>query len=123
MNNDWIIWNGGECQVPGKRIVPQFRDQSRIEAEKNEEHEADEFYWGHSGSNGDIIAYRLIPEPLWAERYISSDVSCGYSEYLGGIFLSPERMSNQTHRLRIPIKLVNGKRVIDDSRQPVMEKL
>ena len=118
MNNDWIIWNGGECPVPGKRVQVQFRYQSRIEAERYEGREADLLRWGHAGNGGDIIAYRIIPEPLWAERYISSDVSCGYSEYLGGIFLSPERMSNQTHRLRIPIKLVNGKCEIDDSRQP-----
>lgn len=96
MNNDWIIWNGGECPVPGKRIVPQFRDQNRIEAEKNAEHEADELYWGHNGADaGDITAYRLIPEPLWVDMK-------------GGVYVC----------LRIPMKLIDGKREFDKSRQP-----
>jgi hypothetical protein len=25
MNNDWIIWNGGECPVPGKRDFDKSR--------------------------------------------------------------------------------------------------
>lgn len=33
------------------------------------------------------------------------------------------KTAESTHRLRIPMKLIDGKRVIDDSRQPVMEKL
>ena len=32
MNNDWIIWNGGECPVPPDTIVQaQFRRQPTME--------------------------------------------------------------------------------------------
>lgn len=68
MNNDWIIWNGGACQVSPDTIVqPQFRDQSRHDAEKNREVSARDTFWAHTGSDNDVIAYRVVSEPLWAE--------------------------------------------------------
>ena len=61
-------------------------------------------------------AYRIIPEPLWAKLTVRvSDV--------GWVWADEMDPSGGTHRLRIPMKLIDGKRVIDDSRQPVMEKL
>ena len=117
MNNDWIIWNGGECPVPGKRVQVQFRYQSRIEAERYEGREADLLRWGHAGNGGDIIAYRIIPELLWAE------VRGGFYGFNSRIVMSETHAPDDTICIRIPVKLIDGKRVIDDSRQPVMEKL
>lgn len=120
MNNDWIIWNGGACQVSPDTIVqPQFRDQSRHDAEKNREVSARDTFWAHTGSDNDVIAYRVVSEPLWAEITGYSD-DYGSTRFVG---FTGVRHPNDTHRIRIPMKLIDGKRVIDDSRQPVMEKL
>ena len=117
MNNDWIIWNGGDCPVsPDTKMQPQFRYQSRIYAEENEETRAGSLMWKHIRSDFDIIAYRIIPEPLWAK------LTARVSDF-GGVWAGGMDMIGHTHLLRIPMKLIDGKRVIDDSRQPVMEKL
>ena len=119
MNNDWIIWNGGECPVPGKRVQIQLRCQTRFEAELGlirYTHQR-QWEWAVDGNEDfDIIAYRLIPEPLWAK------LTARVSDF-GGVWAGGMDMIGHTHLLRIPMKLIDGKRVIDDSRQPVMEKL
>ena len=72
--------------------------------------------WSWCGSDFDIIAYRIIPEPLWAKLTARvSDIGREWADEMDP--------SGGTHRLRIPMKLIDGKRVIDDSRQPTMEKL
>jgi len=124
MNNDWIIWNGGDCPVAPDTIVQtQFRSETRYAAEKSFEYRAGIFGWSHSGCDNDIIAYRAVPDPLWTEitGFVDDDGECvfGQMEYL---YDRPKYLED-THRIRIPVKLIDGKRVIDDSRQPVMEKL
>ena len=59
----------------------------------------------------DIIAYRLIHEPLWAEV-------TGYVQWGKYIVLGESGEPQDTHRLRIPMRLVDGKREFDKSRQP-----
>ena len=119
MNSDWIIWNGGECPVPGKRVQIQLRCQTRFEAELGlirYTHQR-QWEWAVDGNEDfDIIAYRLIPEPLWVEV-------TGYVQLGKYIVLGESVDPQDTIRIRIPMKLIDGKRVIDDSRQPVMEKL
>ncbi len=67
MNNDWIIWNGGECPVSPDTIVQaQWADEDRFEAEESEERPANAVRWAWNSKNN-IIAYRIIPGPLWAE--------------------------------------------------------
>ena len=124
MNNDWIIWNGGECPVsPDTKVQPQFRYQSRPYAEENRETPAGYLTWEHTHRHYDIIAYRVVTEPLWTELTgsVDDDGECvfGQMDYL---YDRPKYLED-THRIRIPVKLIDGKRVIDDSRQPVMEKL
>lgn len=123
MNNDWIIWNGGDCPVsPDTIVLVQWADEDRLEAEECEERPANAVRWAWSSRNN-IIAYRVVTEPLWAELTgsVDDDGECvfGQMDYL---YDRPKYLED-THRIRIPVKLIDGKRVIDDSRQPVMEKL
>lgn len=116
MNNDWIIWNGGDCPVSPDTIVQvQFRDWTRDEGENCSTKKADKWSWNWSSDHYDIIAYRVAPEPLWME--VSGFIEGSWFAFATYFH------SDDTHRLRIPVKLIDGKRVIDDSRQPVMEKL
>ena len=116
MNNDWIIWNGGDCPVsPDTKVQVQYRDGTRDEGENCSAKKAGEWDWNW-GSCYDIIAYRVVPEPRLAEltMFVAKD---------GSFIVSEDTYHKDTHRLLIPVKLIDGKRVIDDSRQPVMEKL
>lgn len=53
---DWIEWNGGECPVAGKNVEVRFRTGFEIETGK----QPTGLRWDHSGSRGDIVAYRLV---------------------------------------------------------------
>ena len=117
MNNDWIIWNGGDCPVPSDTMVQvQLRTDTRNSAEFRDWREAKSWDWAVDGRNLDIIAYRITSEPMWVGI-------TGFVGYEGYFAFGREKCIDDTHRLRIPVKLINGKRVIDDSRQPIMEKL
>lgn len=56
-HNGWIQWAGGECPVDSDAIVEvRFRrhDQHQYNNDR-----AGDFDWAHTGSNADVIAYRL----------------------------------------------------------------
>lgn len=56
-NDGWTEWHGGDCPVDSDAIVEvKFRNPSR---NKFNSDRAGDFYWAHTGSNADIIAYRL----------------------------------------------------------------
>ena len=57
---DWINWHGGECPVgPSVRVEVDLRD-----GYTGAYGAADDFRWGHDGTGGDIIRYRILdPEP------------------------------------------------------------
>lgn len=53
----WINWAGGDCPVDSDAIVEvKFRNPSSYQFNNDR---AGDFYWAHTGSNADIIAYRL----------------------------------------------------------------
>lgn len=56
-SEDWIEWNGGECQVDSDAVV-EVRYRKPNPHQYNNDRAGD-FYWAHTGSNADIIAYRL----------------------------------------------------------------
>lgn len=116
MNNDWIIWNGGDCPVsPDTKVQVQFRSDTRVGAEARSGSKAKDWDWRADGRTLDIIAYRVVTEPLWIG--LMGWIDNGRCVFGNGIH------HVNTHCIRIPVKIINGKRVIDDSRQPVMEKL
>lgn len=56
-HNGWIKWAGGECPVDSDAIVEvkcRWHNQHQYNNDR-----AGDFYWAHTGSNADIIAYRL----------------------------------------------------------------
>lgn len=56
-HNGWIQWAGGECPVDSDAIVEvkfQWHNQHQYNNDR-----AGDFDWAHTGSNCDIIAYRL----------------------------------------------------------------
>ena len=56
-HNGWIEWHGGECPVDSDAIVEvkfQWHNQHQYNNDR-----AGDFDWAHTGSNCDIIAYRL----------------------------------------------------------------
>lgn len=64
-HNGWIEWHGGECPVDSDAIVEvkfQWHNQHQYNNDR-----AGDFYWAHTGSNADIIAYRL-QQPTKSEQ-------------------------------------------------------
>lgn len=56
-HDGWIQWAGGECPVDSDAIVEvkcRWHNQHQYNNDR-----AGDFYWSHTGSNADIIAYRL----------------------------------------------------------------
>lgn len=61
----WIDWHGGECPVDSDAIVGvKFRWHNQCQYNNDR---AGDFYWAHTGSNADIIAYRL-QQPTKSEQ-------------------------------------------------------
>lgn len=57
-HNGWIDWHGGECPVDSDEIVEvKFRKPCPLHFSNDR---AGDFVWSHHGSNGDIIAYRIV---------------------------------------------------------------
>lgn len=56
-NDGWIEWHGGECPVDSDAIV-EVRYRKTNPYQYNNDRAGD-FYWAHTGSSCDIIAYRL----------------------------------------------------------------
>lgn len=57
-HNGWIDWHGGECPVDSDAIVEvKYRKPSPLYFNNDR---AGDFAWSHTGSNGDIIAYRIV---------------------------------------------------------------
>lgn len=53
----WIDWHGGDCPVDSDAIVEvKYRKPNPYQYNNDR---AGDFYWAHTGSCGDIIAYRL----------------------------------------------------------------
>jgi len=54
----WIEWKGGECPVADGLAVTEvkFRSGDVVKAF------ADTWWWGHSGDEDDIIAYRVVEQ-------------------------------------------------------------
>lgn len=74
--NHWYGWNGGECPVhPETRVELRFfgRETNKFETDAP----ADEFRWDHMGTDGDIIAFRIVklyreprkPREWWVSVY------------------------------------------------------
>lgn len=56
-HNGWIQWAGGECPVDSDAIVEvKYRNPNQYHFNNDR---AGDFIWLHTGSGGDIIAYRL----------------------------------------------------------------
>lgn len=60
-DDGWIEWHGGECPVHGRQKVCV---QLRCEGTRDEDGAgpADCYDWSHVGSDGDIVAYRIVKE-------------------------------------------------------------
>jgi hypothetical protein len=52
----WIAWSGGGCPVPAEMMV-----EVELAALLHGIKAAGAFRWNHTGSLGDIIAYRVVP--------------------------------------------------------------
>ena len=64
-HDGWIQWSGGECPVDSDEIVEvKFRNANQYQFNSDR---AGDFYWAHTGSNADIIAYRL-QQPTKSEQ-------------------------------------------------------
>ncbi|MDE2103371.1 MAG: hypothetical protein KGL39_39385 [Patescibacteria group bacterium] len=56
-SDGWIPWSGGGCPVPYTEIRVKFRDGDTCA------HNALQYLrWDHTGSDGDIIAYRIVKD-------------------------------------------------------------
>lgn len=61
----WIEWAGGDCPVDSDAIV-EVKCRWHNQHQYNNDRGGD-FYWAHTGSNADIIAYRL-QQPTKSEQ-------------------------------------------------------
>lgn len=76
----WIDWQGGECPVDSDAIVEvkfQWHNQHQYNNDR-----AGDFDWAHTGSNCDIIAYRLH-EPDANSRANEDTVEQDLNECIG----------------------------------------
>jgi hypothetical protein len=55
--DDWIVWNGGECPVPGYRVMIELRNGTVSSGLV-----ANGFDWHHDDLPEDIIAYRVVKD-------------------------------------------------------------
>ena len=79
-HNGWIQWAGGECPVDSDAIVEvkfQWHNQHQYNNDR-----AGDFDWAHTGSNCDIIAYRLH-EPDANSRANDDTVEQDLNECIG----------------------------------------
>lgn len=79
-HNGWIQWAGGECPVDSDAIVEvkfQWHNQHQYNNDR-----AGDFDWAHTGSNCDIIAYRLH-EPDANSRASDDTVEQDLNECIG----------------------------------------
>lgn len=79
-HNGWIEWHGGECPVDSDAIVEvkfQWHNQHQYNNDR-----AGDFDWAHTGSNCDIIAYRLH-EPDANSRANDDTVEQDLNECIG----------------------------------------
>ena len=80
--NDGTIhgWNGGDCPVHPETVVKVwFRVGSRGEKQSGN------YYWGCSGANSDIIAFRVVkeyvePKVIWVNEYANGDLFAYWDE-------------------------------------------
>lgn len=58
----WIEWNGGECPVSGENLVEVLLrfDRNNGKESSGEPESAKNFRWTHTGSLGDIVAYKVV---------------------------------------------------------------
>ena len=61
-SDGWIEWHGGECPVDSDAIV-EVRYRKTNPYQYNNDRAGD-FYWAHTGSCGDIIAYRVHDQSI-----------------------------------------------------------
>jgi hypothetical protein len=97
-------WNGGDCPVhPNSEVVVWFRNQAHQYPTF-----AEYFWWKHSDSDGDIIAFQVTkpyaePKTIWVNEYKEDDA--------GHSFLTEERAKRYALRgvTRIAVKYVEAK--------------
>jgi len=106
----WTPHTPGECPVPPDTMVQvQLRQDSQIDAEKNDAVPADQLVWGDA-ANGTIAYYRVLLEPEWVTM-----TGCLSSK--GTAHIGFEPMSADQFRIHWP--MFDGKP--DFSRQPKWE--
>lgn len=69
ITDGWTPWHGGGNPVPGKRVDVKLRGVGE------DTQESDSMRWGHTGSGGDIVAYRIATEPAATEEHTGSSSS------------------------------------------------
>jgi hypothetical protein len=102
-------WNGGECPVhPESVVMAWYRAGGSVKVLCDSAIPAGHFWWKHSDSDGDIIAFQVIkpyvePKLLWVNEYKEGDV--------GHSFPTEEQAKRQALRgvTRIAVKYVEMK--------------
>ena len=82
-HDGWIQWAGGECPVDSDAIVEvkcRWHNQHQYNNDR-----AGDFYWAHTGSNADIIAYRL-QQPGFKSRANDDRLEQDLNECIGQDF-------------------------------------
>lgn len=57
-DSEWIEWAGGECPV--QRCARGFLKYRDGEVRPMQDYHCVSLFWAHTGSNCDIIAYRVV---------------------------------------------------------------
>lgn len=81
--NDGTIhgWNGGDCPVHPETVVEVW-----LRVGSRGEKQSGNYYWGCSGANSDIIAFRVVkphvePKVIWVNEYNGGgSFACGSEE-------------------------------------------
>lgn len=62
LGDGWVEWHGGECPLPQ---MAQIEYKMRTTT-KTYRHNAGSLGWNHTGTGGDIVAYKVVDEPQTA---------------------------------------------------------
>jgi len=78
MSNEFIPWSGGECPVPaGTMVICEMRDGTvfgpvpALVSQPGKADEATQPFWRDDGSYSDIVAYRVVSEPMINEGEVN----------------------------------------------------
>lgn len=93
----WIAFNPGDTPPDDDAMVqPRFADDSRQRVAEREADVAGNWYWRLDGDGCDIIAYRVVKQPVRGEAVFHGSMHDYFSLHPGGGYRNPDKPARVT---------------------------